>query len=82
MAAGLPVIAYDCIAGPSEMMIDGVNGYLIPLFDDVMFKEKLLQLMEDEDLRNTMGQKATETIKIFDVEIIGEKFYQFIFNNI
>ncbi len=38
--------------------------------------------MEDEDLRNTMGQKTTETIKIFDVEIIGEKFYQFIFNNI
>jgi hypothetical protein len=38
--------------------------------------------MEDEDLRNTMGRKASETIKMFDVEIIGEKFYQFIFNNI
>lgn len=82
MSAGLPVIAYDCIAGPSEMIIDGVNGYLIPLFDDLMFKEKLFQLMEDEDLRNTMGRKASETIKMFDVEIIGEKFYQFIFNNI
>jgi hypothetical protein len=46
-----------------------------------MFKEKRIELMEDEDSRNTMGQQATETIKMLDVEIIGEKFCQFIFNN-
>lgn len=81
MSAGLPVVAYDCIAGPSEMIVNDVNGFLIPLFDDLMFKEKLLQLMEDEDLRNTMGQNAIKTIEKFDVEVIGEQFYQSIFNN-
>ncbi|EOW6741360.1 glycosyltransferase [Cronobacter dublinensis] len=30
LAVGTPVIAYDCPSGPSEIIIDDTNGYLIP----------------------------------------------------
>ena len=78
MSAGLPVISYDCVAGPSDMIEDGVNGYLIPVFDDEMFKKRLLELMDDEEKREKMGKAAKESIKRFEVERIVSDFYQFI----
>lgn len=78
MSAGLPVVSYDCITGPSEMIEDGKNGYLTEVFDDAKFKNRLETLMNDEDLRAEMGRTAKESIKQFSEEKIIEKFYQFI----
>lgn len=78
MSAGLPVISYDCVAGPSDMITDSVNGYLIPVFDDELFKLKLLELMDDDNKRLLMGNKAKESIKQFEVNRIVDKFYRFI----
>jgi GalNAc-alpha-(1->4)-GalNAc-alpha-(1->3)-diNAcBac-PP-undecaprenol alpha-1,4-N-acetyl-D-galactosaminyltransferase len=80
MAAGLPVIAYDCVAGPSEMITDGYDGYLIPLFEKKQFESKLAELMKDEDLRNRLGSNARESIKRYSYEKICEAFYNFILN--
>ncbi|MDD8020939.1 MAG: glycosyltransferase [Acidobacteriota bacterium] len=76
MSAGLPVVAYDCVAGPSEIIEDGKNGFLIPLFDDKMFEEKLKFLMSHEEETKIMGDYARESIKRFSVELIAEKFYK------
>ena len=76
MSAGLPVIAFDCVAGPSEMITDGYNGYLIPLFDYKQFELKLAKLMKDENLREVLGSNARESIKKFSSEKICESFYQ------
>jgi len=80
MAAGLPVIAFDCIAGPSEMITDGQNGFLIPLFDNPGFILKLAQLLENEELRLKMGADAKESIKAFSGEKICDSFYNFLLN--
>jgi GalNAc-alpha-(1->4)-GalNAc-alpha-(1->3)-diNAcBac-PP-undecaprenol alpha-1,4-N-acetyl-D-galactosaminyltransferase len=78
LAAGLPVVAYDCIAGPSDMVQDGENGYLIPLFDQVLFEEKLKQLMGDETLIRSMGNVAVESVKKYSVENIVSNYYKVI----
>lgn len=78
MSAGLPVVSYDCIAGPSDMIENGVNGYLIPQFDDEQFKQQLSVLMNDDTLREQMGRAAKESIKAFEVNKIVERFYLFI----
>jgi glycosyltransferase involved in cell wall biosynthesis len=78
MSAGLPVVAFDCVAGPSEMIVDNENGFLIPLFNYSLFQQKLALLMNNDSLRENMGQKAKEYIKAFDVERIGDKFFDFI----
>lgn len=78
MAAGLPVIAFDCVAGPSEMITDGHDGYLIPLHNYSLFQAKLAQLMENESLRKKLGSNARESIKKFSSEKICEDFYTFI----
>jgi GalNAc-alpha-(1->4)-GalNAc-alpha-(1->3)-diNAcBac-PP-undecaprenol alpha-1,4-N-acetyl-D-galactosaminyltransferase len=78
MSAGLPVVAFDCVAGPSEMITDNENGFLIPLFDYDLFQQKLSLLMNDDTLRESMGANAKESIQHFDVEKIGNQFYNFI----
>lgn len=80
MSASLPVIAFDCIAGPSEMIKDGVNGFLIPLFDESSFEEKLEVLVDDDILREKFGIQAKKDILKFKSDEISEKFYQFICN--
>jgi glycosyltransferase involved in cell wall biosynthesis len=74
MSAGLPVVAYDCVAGPSDLIDHEKTGFLVPLRDTVKFKFYLQTLMENEDLRNNQGKAAKEKIKLFSVEKIAYKF--------
>ena len=46
ISAGLPVVSYDCIAGPSELITQDQNGFLVPVFDDEQFREKLRLLID------------------------------------
>lgn len=78
MSASMPVIAFDCVAGPSEMIKDGENGYLVPLHDYCLFRERLGRLMTDEPLRKSMGSKANDSIQKFSIDNIGAKYYDFI----
>nr|WP_157983104.1 glycosyltransferase [Psychroflexus aestuariivivens] len=78
MAAGCACIAYDCIAGPSDIIDDGVNGFLIPVGDHELFQDKLKHLMQDQALREKFGKNAREKMKLFEADQIAEKFYQFI----
>ncbi len=78
MSAGLPVVAYDCATGPSEMIEDGKNGYLVDVFDDDTFALKLQKLMDDEALCSEMGRYAKESIRRFEEDKIISQFYDFI----
>ena len=75
MAAQLPVVSYDCVAGPRDMITDGEDGFLIPVYDDDLFIEKLNKLMTDECLRVRMAENAVNSIRKFDSEMILGKFY-------
>lgn len=78
MSAGLPVVSYDCVAGPSDMIEDGKNGYLVPLFDDNKFIEKLSYLMTNEKELIEMSDYSKKSIRRFDKDVICQKFYDFI----
>lgn len=81
MSAGLPVVSYNCMTGPSEMIENGKNGYLVDVFDDSTFIQRLQQLMNDNNLRLKMGEYAKESIRRFSIERIVDRFYDFITNN-
>ena len=76
MSAGLPVIAYNCVAGPRDMIEDGKNGFLIPVFDDRRFGEKLQYLVTHEEVREQMGRFAQQSIQKYATDIVCEEFYQ------
>ena len=77
MICGLPIIAFDCPSGPSEIIEDGKTGYLIPYDDDDMFIEKLTYLMEHPEVREEMGKAAQESVKRFSEESVMQKWKDF-----
>jgi GalNAc-alpha-(1->4)-GalNAc-alpha-(1->3)-diNAcBac-PP-undecaprenol alpha-1,4-N-acetyl-D-galactosaminyltransferase len=82
MAAGLPVVSFDCVAGPSDMLTDGVDGFLVPLFDYVCFKRKLKLLMDNKEMSARMGEKARENIEQYSVDGIGHAYHRLLISSI
>lgn len=58
MSCGLPVVAYNCPYGPSMIITDGENGYLINEGDMLSFANQLSVLMNDEAMRSRIGEVA------------------------
>lgn len=78
MSAGLPVVAFDCVAGPSDMITDNVDGFLVPLHDYNMLESRLILLMSNPELAERIGNEARKSIKRFSLSVIGEEYLSFI----
>ena len=78
MSAGLPVVAFDCMSGPSDMIANEKNGFLIELFNYESFKKHLQILMSDESLRLKLGLNAAESIQDFKIDEISKKYKKMI----
>lgn len=81
LSAGLPVIAYNSVAGISDLISNGKNGFLIPLHDKRTFKERMKGLMEEKKLREKMSDEAKKIVNNFKVGEIADKFYNFIIDD-
>lgn len=70
MACGLPCIAYSCKCGPQDIITDGKDGFLVEEGDADAFARRLIQLMNDGNLRKTMGSCAKEKSEMFSLDTI------------
>ncbi|WP_258794325.1 glycosyltransferase [Staphylococcus saprophyticus] len=57
-----PVIAFNIKYGPSEFIINGNNGYLISNFDIKGMANKVLNILNNDDLAEKLGEEARKTI--------------------
>ncbi len=62
MAHGLPVLAFD-VGGPSEIIVNGQTGFLIPPFDLDAFAKCIARLLADPGLCRTMGEDGRERMR-------------------
>lgn len=74
----LPIVSFRCPTGPSEIVEDGVNGFLIYCYDTDQMSEKLLKLMKDEDLRQSFSEHARDNMDKFDKKRILEQWIEVI----
>lgn len=70
----LPIISFDCPSGPSDIIENGVNGFLIKNFDVKEMQRKIEILMNDENLRKEMSKNGKEKIKEFSKEKVLKKW--------
>ena len=71
-SCGLPAISFDCPCGPSDVIIEGKTGFLVPLGDVKKMSEKILELINNEELRIQMGKQAAIESSRFSTEKISE----------
>ncbi|TYP75146.1 glycosyltransferase family 4 protein [Aquimarina intermedia] len=70
MALGLPCIAFDCPCGPRDIIENLHNGFLIREGDIEGYAKRLIELIEDEELRIRCGSNARKTANNYEVEKI------------
>jgi len=68
MAHGAAAVSYDCPTGPSEMLDDEVNGYLISPNNKDSLSSKLGKLIASKQLRMEFSSAAIESSKYFLIE--------------
>ena len=66
-AIGRPVVTTDSV-GCRDTVIDGKNGYMIPIKDSDALAAALKKLIDNPELRQTMGKNAREfAVSKFDI---------------
>jgi glycosyltransferase involved in cell wall biosynthesis len=70
MSCGLPCVSFDCPYGPSDIVKNGEDGFLVPLGDIDTLANKILFLIENKEERIRMGRNAKENVKRFSPENI------------
>ena len=70
MSCGVPVVAFDCPFGPSEIITDGVDGFLIQTRNIPLFAHRICHLIDAHDLRLSMGQAGIQSSQRYQAERI------------
>ncbi|MFC4639986.1 glycosyltransferase family 4 protein [Deinococcus hohokamensis] len=72
-ACGLPIVAYDCHAGPKEILTPS-DGFLIPMGEQGAYALAVSRLIQDKGLRCQMGANARRDAQRFRREAIYDRW--------
>ena len=74
MACGAPVVASE-VGGLAFLVQDGVTGFHFPAEDPQALSEKLINLIENRDLRQKMSTRAAEVAREYDWDRIAARIH-------
>lgn len=74
MSAGLPVVAFSESINNNEIIRNDINGYIVSNRDKVEMKNKIMEILNNDELRNTMGSCAKETSAVYDINNIKSEW--------
>jgi len=77
MAAGLPCVSFDCDTGPRDLIVDGVNGYLVEVGDLISFSDRICRLATNVDLQRRIGKEASGTAVKLERHKIASTYFDF-----
>jgi len=66
MSCGLPVVSFDCPYGPSDIINDCVDGFLVKGGDINGYVNRICSLIQNQQLRVKMGREGVVSSKRFD----------------
>lgn len=78
IASGTPVISFDCISGPSEIVVNRENGLLV---EDQNFDRLIVAMNEfanDPILYEKCKQNTKSSIRKFEIETIGKQWLEYL----
>lgn len=76
ISCGLPLVAFSCPCGPRDVVVDGVNGYLVDNGDVEKLAERLISVIKSPVMLRKMGRAAYEKSKEYQIECLALKWKQ------
>lgn len=77
MSCSLPIISFNCKYGPGSIIKDGVTGILVPQNDKEKLADAICAMIENEEMRHTMGSNARLESKRYLQENIMPLWHDF-----
>ncbi|MET8334694.1 glycosyltransferase family 4 protein [Streptosporangium canum] len=74
MSKGVPVVSFDCPHGPREIITHGHDGLLVRAGNADALAGGIRRLIEDEELRRTLGGNALRTAARYDLDAVGARW--------
>lgn len=74
LGRGCPVVSYDIDYGPSDLLEDGFNGYLVPVGDARAAADRIVGLISEPELAAGMSRKAWERAASFGEDAVVERW--------
>jgi len=74
MACGVPCVSFDCDYGPSDIISDNEDGFLVQKNNIDLLAEKIMKLIEDIDLRKQFGYFAKLNVKKYKIDVIASQW--------
>lgn len=74
MSQGCACISFDCPSGPSDIIQSDVDGLLVSNQDKSGLAEGVVRLIQNEQLRTSLGQAAVVKANQYRVETLGERW--------
>lgn len=82
LACGTPVVSVDCNSGPSEIILNKVNGLLVENHNAHALANAFNELAENQELYEYCKQNANKSIEHLEVDKIGLQWKEIIDGNI
>lgn len=74
MSVGIPVVSFDFECGPKDLIINDANGCLVPDGDIGLLANCITRLIDNAELRQSMGQAAYQTSLSYNKSAIMQKW--------
>ena len=74
MAAGLPVVAFDCPTGAAELLDGGRSGVLVPVGDSAALADGILRVITDPAEQRRLADAAEARARDFDVAVTAARW--------
>jgi len=74
----LPIVSFDCPTGPSEIICDGYDGYLVENNNISQMVERIKTLIGNQELRMEFSKNSVKNIKAFEKKTILNKWINLI----
>jgi glycosyltransferase involved in cell wall biosynthesis len=72
MSCGKTIVATNA-GGIPEMIVDRINGLLVPKQNPEALAKSIIQLIDDSELRYKLALKAKESARLFDISKLVEQ---------
>jgi GalNAc-alpha-(1->4)-GalNAc-alpha-(1->3)-diNAcBac-PP-undecaprenol alpha-1,4-N-acetyl-D-galactosaminyltransferase len=78
MSFGCSPVAFDCKTGPSDLIENNINGFLVKTKNSAELGQKIELLMNDKTLRESLSRQAALSTLKLNIDNISQQWIDFI----